>query len=102
MSILDLLTINKGSVRAVVTSVPGVVQTLILEPFRLYKGNARCVIEHPTGLCVARDGKFFVADHAKSCVFQGRLHYPVDVSKLGVKFKEPTRPCNCLQCSLRC
>lgn len=89
MSVPDLLTINKESVRAVVTSVPRVVQTLIPEPFRLYKRNARGVIEHPTGLCVATDGKFFVADHAKSCVFQGRLHYPVDVSEIGANLKNP-------------
>lgn len=62
MSFPDLLTVNKESVWAVVTSVLRVVQTLIPEPFRLHKENARGVIEHPTGLCVATDGKLFKAN----------------------------------------
>jgi hypothetical protein len=68
--------------------VERVVQTLIPEPFRLYKGNAR-VIEHPTGLCITTEGRFFVSDNSKCRVFQGRLHYPVDVSELGTNLKNP-------------
>lgn len=84
MLVPDLLTINKESVRVLLASVPRITQTLIPEPYRLYKGNARGVVDHPTGLCIAPEGKLFVADNSKSRVFQGRLHYPVDVSEVAV------------------
>lgn len=65
------------------------VQTLIPEPFRLYKGNARGVLTHPTGLCIAPEGKLLICDHSKSRLFQGRSHYPVDVSELSSNLKNP-------------
>ena len=52
MSVPDLLTINKESVRMVLAGVSYITQTLIPEPYRLYKGNARGVLDHPTGLCI--------------------------------------------------
>ena len=89
MSVPDLLTINKESVRMLLASVSRITQTLIPEPYRLYKGNARGVLDHPTGLCIAPEGKLFVADNSKSRVFQGRLHYPVDVSEINGSLKNP-------------
>lgn len=89
MSVPDLLTINKESVRMVVAGVSYITQTLIPEPYRLYKGNARGVLDHPTGLCIVPEGKLFVADNSKSRVFQGRLHYPVDVSEVNGSLKNP-------------
>ena len=89
MSVPDLLTINKESVRMVLVGVSYITQTLIPEPYRLYKGNARGVLDHPTGLCIAPEGKLFVADNSKSRVFQGRLHYPVDVSEVNGSLKNP-------------
>ena len=89
MSVPDLLTINKESVRVLLASVPRITQTLIPEPYRLYKGNARGVVDHPTGLCIAPEGKLFVADNSKSRVFQGRLHYPVDVSEVSDSLMNP-------------
>ena len=89
MSVPDLLIINKESVRAVLREVKHIVQTLIPEPFRLYKGNTRGVLSHPTGLCIAPQGKLLICDHSKSKLFQGRLHYPVDVSELGSNLKNP-------------
>ena len=88
MSVPDLLTINKESVRMVLASV-SITQTLIPEPYRLYNGNARGVLDHPTGLCVAPEGKLFVANNSKSQVFQGQLHYPVDVSEVNGSLKNP-------------
>jgi len=41
MSVPDLLTINEESVHMVVASVSHITQTLIPEPYRLYKGNTR-------------------------------------------------------------
>ncbi len=89
MSVPDLLIINKESVRAILREVKHTVQTLIPEPFRLYKGNARGVLSHPTGLCIAPQGKLLICDHSKSRLFQGRLHYPVDVSELSSNLKNP-------------
>lgn len=65
ISVPDLLTI-KESVRMVLASVSHITQTLIPEPYRLYKGNARGVLNNPTGLCIAPEGKLFVADNSKS------------------------------------
>ena len=89
MSVPDLLAINKESVRELLGSVSHITQTLIPEPYRLYKGNATGVIDHPTGLCIAPEGKLYVADNSKSRVFQGRLHYPVDVSEVNGNLKNP-------------
>lgn len=89
MSVPDLLAINKESVRELLGSVSHITQTLIPEPYCLYKGNATGVIDHPTGLCIAPEGKLYVADNSKSWVFQGRLHYPVDVSEVNGNLKNP-------------
>lgn len=89
MSVPDLLIINRESVRGVLREAKLTVQTLIPEPFRLYKGNARGVLSHPTGLCIAHEGKLLICDHSKSRLFQGRLRYPVDVSELSSNLKNP-------------
>ena len=89
MSVPDLLAINKESVCELLGSVSYITQTLITEPYRLYKGNATGVINHPTGLCIAPEGKLYVAYNSKSWVFQGRLHYPVDVSEVNGNLKSP-------------
>lgn len=46
-------------------------------------------MSHPTGLCIAPEGKLLICDHSKSRLFQGRLHYPVDVSELSSNLKNP-------------
>ena len=75
--------------RGVLREAKLTVQTLIPEPFRLYKGNARGVLSHPTGLCIAPEGKLLICDHSKSRLLQGRLHYPVDVSELSSNLNNP-------------
>ena len=89
MSGPDLLIINRESVRGVLHEAKLTVQMLIPEPFRLYKGNATGVLSHTTGLCIAPEGKLLICDHSKSRLFQGRLHYPVDVSELSSNLKNP-------------
>ena len=88
MSVPNLLAINKESVSELLGSVSHITQTLIPEPYRLYKG----VISHPTGICIAPDGKLYVADNSKSRVFQGQLHYKVDDSQVHGNLKDPQGP----------
>lgn len=81
MSVPNLLTINKESVHVLLAGVPHITQTLIPEPYRLYKRNARGVLEHPAGLCIAPEGKLFVANNSKSQVFQGRGKWEFEESQ---------------------
>ena len=53
MSVPDLLTINKESVYMVLASVSYITQTLIPEPYRLYNGDTRGLLDHATGLYIA-------------------------------------------------
>lgn len=89
MSVESMLTIAKPSVRDVIRKVPFLVQTIIPETFRLYKGNAKGVIENPTGICVGEHGSLFVTDNKKSRLFLARLHYPVDVTEVSKSLKNP-------------
>ena len=89
MSVESMLTIAKPSVRDVIHKVPFLVQTIIPETFRLYKGNAKGVIENPTGICVGEHGSLFVTDNKKSRLFLARLHYPVDVTEVSKSLKNP-------------
>lgn len=89
MSVESMLTIAKPSVRDVIRKVPFLVQTIIPETFRLYKGNAKGVIENPTGICVGEHGSLFVTDNQKSRLFLARLHYPVDVTEVSKSLKNP-------------
>lgn len=89
MSVESMLTIAKPSVRDVIRKVPFLVQTIIPETFSLYKGNAKGVIENPTGICVGEHGSLFVTDNKKSRLFLARLHYPVDVTEVSKSLKNP-------------
>ena len=89
MSVESLLLIAKPSVRDVIREVPLLVQTIIPETFRLYKGNSKGVIENPTGVCVGDHGSLFITDNKKSRLFLARLHYPVDVTEISKSLKHP-------------
>ena len=89
MSVESMLTIAKPSVRDVICKVPFLVQTIIPETFCLYKGNAKGVIDNPTGICVGEHGSLFVTDNKKSRLFLARLHYPVDVTEVSKSLKNP-------------
>ena len=90
MSVESLLLIAKPSVRAVIRKVPLLVQTIIPESFRLYKGNSKGVIENPTGVCGCDHGSLFITDNKKSRLFLARLHYPVDVTEISKSLKHPS------------
>ena len=89
MSVEGMLVIAKPSVRNIICKIPRLVQTVIPEPFRLYKGNSKGVLEHPTGICVAYHGSLFVTDNRKSRLFLARLHYPVDVTEVSKSLRNP-------------
>ena len=89
MSVESMLMIAKPSVRDVIRKVPLLVQTIIPETFRLYKGNSKGLIENPTGVCVGHHGSLFITDNKKSRLFLARLHYPVDVTEVSKSLKHP-------------
>ena len=89
MSVESMLMIAKPSVRDVIRKVPLLVQTIIPETFRLYKGNSKGLIENPTGVCVGDHGSLFITDNKKSPLFLARLHYPVDVTEVSKSLKHP-------------
>lgn len=89
MSVESLLLIAKLSVRDVIREVPLLVQTIIQETFRLYKGNSKGVIENPTGVCVGDPGSLFITDNKKSRLFLALLHYLVDVTEISKSLKHP-------------
>lgn len=66
MSVESMFLIPKPSVRDVIRKVPLLVQTIIPETFRLYKGNSKGVIENPTGVCVGDHGSLFITDNKTS------------------------------------
>ena len=89
MSVESMLLIAKPSVRDVIREVPLLVQTIIPETFRLYKGNSKGLIANPTGVCVGDHGSLFITDNKKSSLFLARLHYPVDVTEISKALKHP-------------
>jgi len=89
MSVEAMLLIAKPSVRDIIRQIPRLVQTVIPEPFRLYKGNAKGVLVNPTGICVADHGSLFITDNKKSCLFLARLHYPVEITGVSKSLKSP-------------
>ena len=89
MSVEDLLVIAKPSVRAILTKIPAIVQTIVPETFRLYKGNSKGVLENPTGVCIADHGNLFITDNKRCRLFLARLHYPVDVTEVSKSLKNP-------------
>ena len=89
MSVESMLLIAKPSVRDVIRKVPLLVQTIIPETFRLYKGNCKGLLENPTGVCVGDHGSLFITDNKKSRLFLARLHYPVDVTEVSKALKHP-------------
>ena len=89
MSVESMLLVAKPSVRDVIREVPLLVQTIIPETFRLYKGNPKGLIESPTGVCVGDHGSLFITDNKKSRLFLARLHYPVDVTEVSRSLKHP-------------
>ena len=89
MSVESMLMIAKPSVRDVIRKVPLLVQTIIPETFRLYKGNSKGLIENPTGVCVGDHGSLFITDNKKSRLFLACLDYPVDVTEVSKSLKHP-------------
>jgi len=89
MFIESMLLIAKPSVREVIRKVPALVQTVIPETFRLYEGNAKGLLENPTGICVCDHRNLFITDNKKSRLFLARLHYPVDVTEVSKSLKSP-------------
>ena len=89
MSVEAMLFIAKPSVRGIIGKIPQLVQTVIPEPFRLYKGNAKGVLVNPTGICVADHGSIFITDNKKSCLFLARAHYPVEITELSKSLQGP-------------
>lgn len=84
MSVEAMLVIAKPSVRDIIRQIPRLVQ-----PFRLYKGNAKGVLVNPTGICVADHGSLFITDNKKSCLFLARLHYPVEITEVSKSLRSP-------------
>jgi len=76
-SVESMPLMAKPSVRDIIRKEPLLVQAIISETFRLYKGNSKGVIENPTGVCVGDYGSLFITDNKKSKLFLACLHYPV-------------------------
>ena len=89
MSVEGMLVIAKPSVRNIISTIPGMLQTVIPETFRLYKGNLKGVLEHLTGICVANHGSLFITDSRKSRLFLARLHYPLEVTEVSKSLRNP-------------
>ena len=89
MSVQAMFLKAKPSVREVISQIPRLVQTVIPEPFRLYKGNSKGVLVNPTGICIADHGSLFITDNKKSCLFLARLHYPVEITKVSKSLRSP-------------
>ena len=84
-----MLLIAKPSVQEVICQIPRPVQTVIPEPFRLYKGNSKRVLVNPTGICIADHGSLFITDNQKSCLCLARLHYPVEITEVSKSLRSP-------------
>lgn len=89
MSVESMLMIAKPTVRDVLCKVTHLVQTIIPETFRLFKGNSKGVLKNPTGICIGEHGSLFITDNNKSRLMTARLHYPVDLTEVSKSLKNP-------------
>lgn len=89
MSVEEMLVIATPSIRHIISKIPQLVQMVIPETFRLYKGNSKGVLEHPTGICVADHRSLFITGNRKSRLFLACLHYPVDVTEVSKSLRNP-------------
>ncbi|CAC5417468.1 unnamed protein product [Mytilus coruscus] len=63
--------------------------TLIPEKYQLWNSNQKGTIKQPVDVTVGLYGTILVLDYEDK-LFQGRLHYPVDVSLVAEGFQTPT------------
>ena len=84
-----MLHITKPKLREVVRKVPRLVQTIIPETFRPFKGNSKGVLESPTTICLGGHGNVFITDNSKSRLLLTRLHHPVEVTEVSKSLQQP-------------
>ncbi|CAB3990382.1 Hypothetical predicted protein [Paramuricea clavata] len=87
MSVKDLLVIAKPSVRAILDKIPGIVQTIVPEMFRLYKGNSKGVLENPTGVCVADHEVSKSLKNPNGVTYSGGVVYVADTGYGRIAYK---------------
>ena len=84
-----MLHITKPELREVVRKVPRLVQPIIPETFRLFKGNSKGVFESPTAICLGDHGNVFITDNSKFRRLLARFHYPVEVTEISKSLQQP-------------
>ena len=89
MSVEDLLLLLQPELQESIKKVSRIVQTIVPEQFRLYKGNSSGVLKHPVGVCIASHGMILVTDKSQSHLFSVRLHYPCDVREVSKSLQSP-------------
>ena len=88
MDTLDVTKSTSPAIQRILEDIEVVIHTLSPEQFR--KGDEKkSEMMHPVYVCRKDPNILFVSDYGKNVVYKARLHYPVEMEKVGGHMKSP-------------